>query len=292
MTAIFVLLCSCNEKGAAVPEIDGVFAFKKVSEIYEIGPRASGSEGASKTAEFIRNEIINYGLLPETDEWIGKTPLNSKTVFRNVTAVIPGIKSDFIVIGSHYDTKIIDTVPEFSGANDGASSAGLLLSMIKAVKNNTAPPPLTLKFAFFDGEECVYEYNEGDGLFGSRRMASKLMDSGKAHKCTAVIILDMVGDKDLNISLPSNSDTALADRIVRIAEKKGWRRFISKSAVSIIDDHTPFHKLKIPAVDIIDFNYGENNRFWHTRADTIDKISQDSLKITGDLVMGFVYNIE
>lgn len=292
MSALLILLCSCGEKIASLPEIDGGFAFRKVSEIYEIGPRPSGSEGARKTAELIGNEIRKCGLIPETDEWIGKTPLNSETVFRNVTAVIPGTSSDFIIIGSHYDTKMIETVPEFSGANDGASSAGLLIAMIKAVKNNPAPPPLTLKFAFFDGEECTYQYDDGDGLFGSRRMASELKETGKAKSCAAVIILDMVGDKELNISMPSNSDAALVEKILKIAEKRDWKRYFSKSAAKIIDDHTPFHNLKIPAVDIIDFDYGENNRFWHTRADTIDKISQDSLKITGDLVIELIYNMK
>ncbi len=290
MAAILILLCSCHEKKTVIPEIDGESAFKKVSEIYDIGPRPSGSEGAKKTAEFIRDQIIKYGLTPETDQWIEKTPSDTGTTFRNVTTVIPGKRKDFIIIGSHYDTKKIETVPEFSGANDGASSSGLLLSLIQAVKDNPAPPPLTLEFAFFDGEECIFQYEDGDGLSGSRRLAAKLKGSGKSSKCRAVIILDMVGDKDLNISIPFNSDTALADEIIKIAGARNWRKYFTKSNASIIDDHTPFHKLGIPAVDIIDFEYGENNRFWHTGADTIDKISPASLKIVGELVMTLIYN--
>ena len=287
---LFLLLCSCNKQQAVVPETDGGYAFRKVSEIYGIGPRPSGSEGAKKTAEFIKNEIIRYGLNPETDEWIEKTPSSGGTIFRNVTVVIPGKKTGFIIIGSHYDTKRIETVPEFSGANDGASSSGLLLSLIRTVKNNPAPPPLTLIFAFFDGEECVYQYDDGDGLHGSRRMTGKLKESGKSSACRAVIILDMIGDKDLNISIPSNSDAALADKIIRMAEARNLGKYFAKSTAAIIDDHTPFHKMGIPAVDIIDFEYGENNRFWHTKADTIDKISPDSLKMAGDIVMALIYN--
>jgi glutaminyl-peptide cyclotransferase len=292
MSAILILLCSCNEKHAVIPEIDGGYAFRKVSEIYGIGPRPSGSEGARKTAEFIRGEIIKYGLTPETDEWIEKTPSDAGTVFRNVTVVIPGEKKDFMIIGSHYDTKRIETVPEFSGANDGASSSGLLLALIQAVKNNATPPPLTLKFAFLDGEECVYRYNDSDGLFGSRRMAGKLKEPGNSSSCRAVLILDMIGDRDLNISIPSNSDAALADKIIRIAAGMNLGKYFSKSKAGIIDDHTPFHKSGIPAVDIIDFEYGENNRYWHTKADTIDKISPDSLKIAGDVAMGLIYNLK
>jgi glutaminyl-peptide cyclotransferase len=290
MTVILFLLCSCNKQHPEVPEIDGGYAFRKVSEICEIGPRSSGSEGARKAAEFIKNEIIRYGLTPETDEWIEKTPSSAGTIFRNITVVIPGKINAFIIIGSHYDTKKIETVPEFSGANDGASSSGLLLSLIQTVKNNPAPPPLTLKFAFFDGEECVYQYNDGDGLHGSRRMAGKLKESGKSSDCRAVIILDMIGDKDLNISIPSNTDAALADRIIKIAEGKNLGKYFTRSVAGIIDDHTPFHKMGIPAVNIIDFEYGKNNRFWHTKADTIDKISPDSLKITGDIVLNLIYN--
>jgi glutaminyl-peptide cyclotransferase len=275
-----------------VPGIDGEYALKKVSDIYGIGPRPSGSEGARRAAEFIKNEIKKYGLSPATDEWIEKTPSAAETVFRNITVVIPGKRNNYIIIGSHYDTKKIETVPEFSGANDGASSSGLLLTLIQAVKNNPAPPPLTLKFAFFDGEECFYQYNDSDGLFGSRRMAGKLKESEKSSNCRAVIILDMVGDKELNISIPSNSDADLADRIMKIAEEINRGKYFTKSNISIIDDHTPFHKLGIPAVDIIDFEYGKNNRFWHTRADTIDKISPDSLKISGDVVMRLIYSLK
>jgi glutaminyl-peptide cyclotransferase len=287
---MLALLCSCHEKNTVIPETDGDYAFRKVSEIYEIGPRPSGSTGAKKTAEFIKNEIIRYGLIPETDEWIEKTPSSAGTIFRNVTVVIPGKKKEFMIIGSHYDTKKIETVPEFSGANDSASSSGLLLSLIQTFKNNPNPPPLTLKFAFFDGEECIYQYNDSDGLFGSRRMAEKLKKTGKSSNCRAMIVLDMVGDKNLNISIHSDSDPALADRIIKIAEERNLGKYFAKSTASIIDDHTPFQKLGIPSVDIIDFEYGENNMFWHTRADTIDKISPDSLKKIGDLVITLVYN--
>ncbi len=290
MAAILLLLCSCHEKNTVIPEIDGKSAFKKVKEIYEIGPKPSGSEGARKTAEFIRDEIIKYGLSPETDQWIEKTPSDTGTTFRNITTVIPGKIKDYMIIGSHYDTKKLESVPEFAGANDGASSSGLLLSLIKAVKDNPTPPPVTLKFAFFDGEECIYQYEDNDGLFGSRRMASKLNVTRNASKCRAVIIIDMIGDKDLNISLPSNSDPGLADKIIKIAGERNWKQYFTRSNVIIIDDHTPFHKLGIPSIDIIDFEYGENNRYWHTRADTIDKISPDSLKIVGDLVLSIIYN--
>jgi glutaminyl-peptide cyclotransferase len=292
LIATLLLLCSCHKKDALIPEIDGEYALRKVEEIYGIGPRPSGSEGAKKAADFICGEIRKYGLTPETDEWIEKTPSSAETVFRNITAVIPGKKSEFIIIGSHYDTKKIETVPEFSGANDSASSSGLLLALILAAKNNPSPPPFTLKFAFFDGEECIYQYNENDGLFGSRRMAGKLKGTGKSTNCRAVIILDMIGDKDLNISIPSNSDAEIADRIIKISAETHRGKYFTKSNISIIDDHTPFHKLGIPAVDIIDFEYGENNRFWHTRADTIDKISPDSLKISGDVVMRLLYSLK
>lgn len=292
MTATLLILCSCHEKTAVIPEVDGTYAFKMVSEIYEIGPKPSGSDGARKTADFIRSEIIKYGLTPETDEWIEKTPSATATVFRNITAVIPGKKNDFIIIGSHYDTKKIETVPEFSGANDGASSSGLLLALIQSVKNNPTPPSMTLKFAFFDGEECVYQYNDNDGLYGSRRMAAKLKETEKRSSCKAVIILDMIGDRDLNISIPANSDALLSDKIIKTAVAMNLGKYFSRSNVSIIDDHTPFNKSGIPAADIIDFEYGESNRFWHTKADTIDKISPGSLKIAGDVVLALIYSLK
>ncbi|MFZ2655375.1 MAG: M28 family peptidase [Victivallales bacterium] len=264
----------------------------RVSSFYNIGPKISGSENAAKAAEHIRQEITGFGLKPETDEWEQLNGEGIKTVYRNISVVIPGEKKDFIIIGSHYDTKRIDTVPDFAGANDGASSTGLLLSAVNSLKKSGVKPHYTLRFVFLDGEECLVDYTERDGLAGSRRLASRLKDSGMMSNCRAVIIMDMVGDKDLNISIPANSTPELTEKALAAAEKRKLAGFISKGNAAMTDDHVPFLDIGIPAIDIIDFEYGENNRYWHTGGDTLDKLSPSSLEISGKLLMDLAFSIK
>jgi len=205
---------------------------------------------------------------------------------------IPGRSSDFILIGSRYDTKKLMSVPDFEGANDSASSTGLLLTVIKAVKAHSIKSPLTLKFAFFDGEECFISYTDNDGLYGSRYLCEKWKKDNKLKNCKAVIILDMVGDKELNITIPSGASPDLVSKLKKIAEKQNKKGFFAEHNGDIIDDHTPFQKVGIPTIDIIDFEFGESNRYWHTKADTFDKISQESLETVGNVTLELLWNVE
>ncbi len=282
----------CARVTPPMPAVDGARAMERVRELVAIGPRASGTEGAARAAAWIEKSCRDLGCEPATDCWIGMTPDGPKT-FRNIEAAIPGAPGKgFIILASHYDTKQIPGAPGFAGANDSGSSTGLLLELMRVLKPapGAAPAGPGIRFLFFDGEECLRAYGPDDGLHGSRRYARKLADSGEADACRAMILLDMVGDRDLRLSIPADTTPELADRLFRAADRGGLRDragFCTKCE-SLLDDHVPFQELGIPSIDLIDFDYGPDMAWWHTAADTLDKLSPDSLRITGTLALGLL----
>ena len=281
------LLTSCGEKSltlTGVPEIDGEYAFAMAKKSVSFGNRVSGSK-----------EIILYG------DWIEKesggssrrfytpnTPVG-KVHFRNIEVIIPGKKKEFLVIGAHYDTKRFSSF-QFEGANDGGSGVGALLAMIKVLREKKIIPPYTLHFVFFDGEECMEEYGENDGLHGSRYYVVVNKKTGHLANCRGMILLDMIGDKDLKIAPGTESTPALVKQLLLLGEKTGKREFVGTFPGEILDDHVPFLKAGIPAIDLIDFSYGPNNLYWHTEMDTLDKISGKSIKTAADLAFLLIWN--
>jgi Zn-dependent M28 family amino/carboxypeptidase len=287
-----VLSCAPSAKTPVkAPKIDSVQAFALLKECAAIGPRHSGSAGAIANVELISRYLRKFSVSFELDKWKENTP-EGLIEFCNVIADIPGKNKDkFILIGCHYDTKLLTSVHDFEGANDGASGVGLLLAMIDAIKKTHQSPPVNLKFVFFDGEECIIEYSDNDGLYGSRHLATKMNNNEELKKCLAIVILDMIGDKDLNITIPSGTDKHLAEKLLKIATEQNSADKFHWHNTDIIDDHTPFQKLGIPAIDIIDFEFGPGNRYWHTQADTVDKTSKKSLQIVGDATLRLIWEI-
>ena len=191
----------------------------------------------------------------------------------------------------HYDGKRLASVPNFEGANDGASGVGLQLAIMAAIKKYKTKPPATIKFVFFDGEECIMTYSDTDGLYGSRHLAKKMNKSGDLKKCLAVVILDMVGDIDLSISIPAGTDKILGKQLEKIAATQGHADKFLWYEQDMMDDHTPFQKLGIPSIDIIDFEFGPNNRYWHTEADNVANTSSKSLEIVGNATLQLLWDI-
>jgi glutaminyl-peptide cyclotransferase len=141
---------------------------------------------------------------------------------------------------------------------------------------------------FFDGEECMTHYGLSDGLHGSRHLAKRLIDAGRAGDIQAMILLDMIGDRDLTVTIPRNSTPALIAAFFEASREDGAREKFSLFPLQIGDDHDPFFSAGIPAIDIIDFHYGSapgRNDYWHTEADRIDKISAESLGVVGRIVL-------
>jgi glutaminyl-peptide cyclotransferase len=292
LTRVFPVLLlafsGCSDS-STIPEIDSNNAYILAVKLVAFGKRYSGTEENRKQAGFIAAKASEYGASVSVDRFACRTACGL-IEFANITAEVKGKNSDFIIVASHYDIKKIASAPDFEGANDSASSSALLLEMIRAIKTSDYIPPVTLKFVFFDGEECQMAYSENDGLWGSRNYAEKLRNAGLIKKCKAVIVLDMIGDADLGITLPANSDRKLIEKLLEAAGKLGYGQYFSAKNFEILDDHQPFLQQDISAVDIIDFEYGPGNAYWHTGADKIDKISGKSLKIVGDCVLRLVLN--
>ena len=296
--AITAAVSSCNED-TEPPVIDGELALRYAQENYDLGPKVFRTEGAMRSAEWIMSVANTMkglekagGKIRVVTNMTGNPP-----VVCNVEIAFPGPTDDFIVVGAHHDTKRLFSVPDFAGANDGASGVGALLAMARAcveymyMQMQTRPLPCGIRFVFFDGEEALYQYTETDGLVGSRTYIDELRRDGDLERCRAMILLDMIGDKDLHIELAGNSTPALADAVMAAAKASGYADKFSRGSTDMLDDHYPFLQAKIPAVDLIDFSYGPDNCYWHTEADTMDKISAESIKTAADVALRTVWRL-
>lgn len=276
--------------GATAPIVDGDAALALVENLVAFGPRVSGSEALKACADFIAKSATEAGYDPQTVVWAERAA-DGETEFRNVYAELPGASDRFVILGTHFDTKKMSASTNFVGANDGGSSTGLLLEMMRVLKQSDWQGP-TVKFAFFDGEEALVRYSQSDGLHGSRRMARDLEASGELAKCRAMLLMDMVGDADLKVTLSPDNDRVLIKTLLAVAKKQGTREnFGFYPHGNILDDHLPFQRRGVPVLDVIDFAYGPNNAYWHTSRDTMDKLSARSLRIVGDAVLELLLSL-
>jgi len=249
-------------------------------------PRDAGTPGAARAAAWLRDQLVENGATASVDTFTDDTPQGPKS-FSNVVATFPGEGDQWIVLLSHFDTKC-GISEGFQGANDGGSSTGLLLELA-VLFQRSAPLKYGVMCAFLDGEECSFGYSERDGFHGSRRLAKALKQ--KQTKVKAVILMDMIGDRDLKITLPRNSAGPLRLLALEAAEATGDRAKIGLFDGDIFDDHQAFLERGYPAVDLIDFDYGSRpglNDYWHTVKDTTDKLSADSLLTTGRIVLEMI----
>ena len=285
-----LLLCGCGK--ADSPGFDGAKALAETEALVAIRPRDAGTGGARRAAVHLEAKLAALGYTSTTDTFSEETP-SGKMFFNNVLGRLPGKTKRLIVIGSHFDTKA-GISPEFQGANDSGSSSGVLLELARVLAEK-GPMDTEFLIAFFDGEECRTEYGPTDGLHGSRRLAQQIIEGGGAGHVEAVIILDMIGDKNLNVTVPRNSSRELVKELFFAAHQQGARPAFSLGKGSILDDHVPFLLAGMPAIDVIDFDYGSApglNDYWHTDEDTMDKLSVESLQTIGNTILQMVENLQ
>ncbi len=276
-------------------EFDGQRAFEHVRRQVEFGPRPAGSEALKQTRQYIQRELESYGLKVQEDAFIATTPNPRfpKVEMVNLIAEIPGESPEVVIIGSHYDTKWFPDI-HFVGANDGGSSTGALIEVARQLAGSR--PKMTLWLTFFDGEEAMNGVWQGtDNTYGSRHMVDRLKREGRLQTVKAMILLDMIGDKDLGIVREANSVDWMNDIVWRNARRLGYGKYFLNDTLYIDDDHTPFLRAGIPAIDLIDFSFGtaaakcgpggSRHCYWHTAEDTLDKVSPESLKIVGDTLL-------
>ena len=252
--------------------------------IVGFGPRPAGSEALTKTRDYIMAELTKAGLKPELDAFDARTPRGFKHMV-NVHAFRQGSKPTLVAITGHYDTKVFDNF-SFVGASDGGSSAAWLLEFARA----TAGLKLenTLEFVFFDGEEAVVEWSDDDSVYGSRHDVDRRYRSRTLTDLKAMLLVDMIGDKNLNIRKEHQSSGWLKDIIWNTAQSMGYRREFPNDEIDISDDHIPYLRAAVPSVDLIDFDYP----CWHMACDTLEQVSAHSLKIVGDVVYSSLPEID
>jgi hypothetical protein len=279
--------------------IDGDRAFENVRKQVEIGPRPAGSAELAKARDFIVGELKSYGLNVTLDEFTPKTPVGDRKMV-NIIAELPGESSDVIIISSHYDTKLFKEF-RFVGANDGGSSTGTLMEMARVMAQSGQKPRMTYWFVFFDGEEAFCTEWEDcknpdgpDNTYGSRHMVKQLSDKGELKRVRTMILLDMMGYKNLELGRDDMGTPWLIDEVWQTAHELGYDKyFLDRKEGVGGDDHEPFLKAGIDSMDIIQLStYGEDAKYWHTPDDTLDKISPQSLKIVGDVVLNSLPRIE
>lgn len=266
----------------------GARAYEAAQGLVDVGPRDAGTPGAEAAAEHLRDQLRAVGVETSIQTFEDDTA-RGPVVFRNVVGAVPGTGPGLVVLGSHYDTKT-GMEEGFEGANDSASSSGALVELARVIAAEAAlePLPMEFRFVFFDGEECHVTYGPRDGFHGSRHYARSLLENGEAERARAVIILDMIGDRDLTLTLPRNGDPQLLSMVLAAARDEGIRSAVALASFAIGDDHVPFLEAGMPAVDIIDFQFGSApglNDYWHTGEDRMDKISPESLAKVGRLTI-------
>jgi glutaminyl-peptide cyclotransferase len=270
------------QRQSSKADFDASRAYDHVKRMVEIGPHPSGSEAIKKAQEYIAKEFQSYGLKIKEDGFIARTPRGSVPM-KNILAEVPGEKPGAIIIAGHYDTKLQDG---FVGANDGGSSTAAVLEMARV--SAKTKPEYTLWFVLFDGEEAVVEWSAMNGMdntYGSRHMVSKLKADGALDRVKAMILVDMIGDKKLNLKREGESTPWLVDLMWTVAHKMGYGANYLLEEQYISDDHLPFKQAGIPVIDFIDFDYGPDHSYWHTNQDTLDKISGESMKMVGDVII-------
>jgi hypothetical protein len=280
ITLLAAVLAFAVQRNGGAGARTGPFNEKRAAQdlqtIVGFGPRPAGSAAIASTRAYIVAELEKAGLKPQLDEFDARTPLGVRRMV-NIRASRPGSRSSVIAVTGHYDTKLFDSI-RFVGANDGGSSTAWLLEFARSTRELKLEN--TLEFVFFDGEEAVVEWTDDDSVYGSRHDVERRMRNGTLRNLKAMILVDMIGDTNLNIKREGQSTPWLKDILWSTARSLGYTREFPNDEIEISDDHIPYLRAGIPAVDLIDFDYPP----WHTAADTLDKVNARSLKIVADVV--------
>ena len=261
---------------------DSARAFQHLERIVAIGPRPAGSPGIQKTRDYIKAQLSAIGLTAAEQPFDAQTPVGVVKMV-NISATIPGPGSGRIIMAGHYDTKLFKEFT-FVGANDAGSSTAFLLELARVLKGRQNAVPIEI--LFLDGEEAFGEWDTGN-TFGSRHYVDAAKAAGTIRTIKAMILVDMIGDRDLVIKRESRSTPWLVDAIWSAARQLKRPEFIDEST-PIDDDHLPFLAAGVAAVDIIDLDYPA----WHTADDTLDKLSAKSLQVVGDVLLAALPGIE
>ncbi len=263
---------------------DGKRAFAHVAKQVSFGPHRSGSPAIAKVQDYLLAELKSYGCVVETDSFGADTPVGRLSM-KNILVKISGEQPGIILLGTHYDTLLMDN---FVGADDGGSSTALMLELARLLCPQKGKYAVWM--AFFDGEEAMKHWSDSDSRYGSRQMAARFSSSGDIKKIKVFLLADIVGGRKAQFLRESTSTSALVDLIWNTAARLGYSALFLNESSSAEDDHDSFLKRGVPSVDVIgDF---VNNGYWHTPLDSLDKISAKTLAIVGHVFLESVKQLQ
>ncbi len=273
--------CGSDQKDA--PSEVGKKAYAFTQELVAIGPRPPGSSGIEKARTWLASEVQKMGFTLVTDLFMASTPLGVIEM-KNLSYVIAGKQSSQkVILLAHYDSKRFIGF-DFVGANDAASSVALLLALSPEIQKRGFS--FETEVIFVDGEEALVEWSASDSLYGSRHLTSTLKSQSSIK---AAIVVDMIGDADLKLVREKEVDPQLFKVLEEVLKEKGLSQLLDSSITFVQDDHTPLIQAGIPTLHLMDFTYGGSGSpgvYWHTSADTSDKVSAQSLSVVAEIVLG------
>lgn len=261
-------------------DFSGQSAFDYTAKAVSFGPRTPGSPASRKVGAWLAATLKSFGYEVVEDRFTARTPHGPVPMVNIIGRKRgkPGARA--LAVSGHYDTKIFSF--PFVGANDAGSSTGAVLELARAFKDT--PTTRDIYFIFHDGEEAFGEWSATDSLYGSRNLSAVWKKDGTLARLDALINLDMIGDKDLRILEEQYSSEVLLRLVWNIASEKGFKVNFSGGPSAVEDDHVPYLRLGVRALNLIDFEYGRNNTWWHTAQDTMDKLSPQSFQAVGSVV--------
>jgi glutaminyl-peptide cyclotransferase len=278
--------------GEGAPAFDAARAWTHLEQLVAIGPRPAGSAGIRQARAYIGRQLSAMGLTVQEQPFVADTPVG-RIEMANLIVRLPGRRTDRILFTGHYDTKLLEG-RVFVGANDGGSSAAFLLELTRVLAGRTTRE-LTYEIVWLDGEEafCDGWYDCGrpgspDNTYGSRFYVQSAQKAGAVASMRAMVLVDMIADRDLRIRRDTLSTPWLNEILWRTARDLGHGGVFIDAETTVEDDHIPFLDAGISSVDIIDLDYSA----WHTPDDTLDQVSARGLQIVGDVVIAALPAIE
>jgi len=285
MTHALVVAALALQAAAPQPKFDSGRAWEHLRQLVAIGPRPSGSAAIEQTRKYIKSKLEAEGLAVVEQAWDERTPIDTVHMV-NLIVTIPGTHKDRLVIAGHYDTKLTREF-RFVGASDGGSSAAFLIEMARVLKARRNA--MTIELVFLDGEEArLWEWQGTDNTYGSRHYVETARRDGSLATLKAMVLVDMIGDRDLVVRRDTNSTPWLTDLVWGAAKRLELDNYFVPESTRVEDDHLPFLAAGVPSVDIIDLDYEP----WHTAKDTLDAVSARSLQVVGDVVLAALPQIE
>lgn len=270
---------------------DATRAWEHLEQIVAIGPRPAGSAASRQARAYITRQLAGMGLSVQEQPFTVATPIGTVEMV-NLIVRLPGRQTDRILFAGHYDTKLMRGEP-FVGANDGGSSAAFLIELARVLA--TRPGEFTYELIWLDGEEAFCagwtdcRSSQGpDNTYGSRHYVAAAESAGVLQSLRALILVDMIAERDPQFRRDSNSTPWLVDQVWKTASALGHDRVFVDRRFTVEDDHLPFLRAGVPALDIIDLDYPA----WHTPGDTIDRLAPDGLQIVGDVVLAALPAVE